>query len=150
VAGLNPPPSVPPSRDSVASTLPGRVFHNVAWCRVWDIPDKRFLDVLCGSMQKATTRRERLEPHFPAGLISMDFSSTQRGHGRMCLAGRQTPRAGRSRSPEARKHHRSVGSTARRAIGGRMATKLYCTNCGNRVENKEVIMCAVCHSIFAK
>jgi hypothetical protein len=27
-------------------------------------------------MQKATTRRERLAPHFLTGLISMDFSST--------------------------------------------------------------------------
>jgi len=35
-------------------------------------------------------------------------------------------------------------------IGGRMAIKNFCENCGNRVENKEVKMCAVCHSIFTK
>lgn len=31
-------------------------------------------------------------------------------------------------------------------IGGRMAIKFYCGNCGNRVENKQVKMCPVCHS----
>jgi predicted RNA-binding Zn-ribbon protein involved in translation (DUF1610 family) len=35
-------------------------------------------------------------------------------------------------------------------IGARMAIRLFCSNCGNRVENREVKMCAVCHTTFAE